>query len=68
METLQIGTITLASQWHSYYRGGGSNQFVVPDPGTGSPDPRDFVLRTVNNLLGWCWCAVRLPSATSPTP
>jgi hypothetical protein len=43
--------ILLAGQWHSYYRGGGSNEFVVPDPGTGGPDPRDFVLRTVNNLL-----------------
>ena len=43
--------ILLAGQWHSYYRGGGPNEFVVPDPGTGGPDPRDFVLRTVNNLL-----------------
>lgn len=41
----------LAGQWHSYYRGGGANEYVVPDPGTGGPDPRDFVLRTVNNVL-----------------
>jgi hypothetical protein len=41
----------LAGQWHSYRRGGNAGEFVVPDPGTGGPDPRDFVLRGVNNLL-----------------
>ena len=41
----------LAGQWEIFERGGNANQFVVPDPGTGGPDPRDFVLRGVNNLL-----------------
>jgi hypothetical protein len=43
--------IKLAGQWETFRRGGNATEFVVPDPGTGGPDPRDFVLRGVNNLL-----------------
>jgi hypothetical protein len=49
-QTEQV-SFKLAGQWHSYRRGGNAGEFAVPDPGTGGPDPRDFVLRGVNNLL-----------------
>ncbi|MGI4866117.1 MAG: SprB repeat-containing protein [Janthinobacterium lividum] len=41
----------LAGQWEVFQRGGNSNQFSVPDPDPSATDPRDFVLRGVNNLL-----------------
>lgn len=40
----------LGGQWETYRRGGGSTDFVVPDPNDLTP-PRSFVLEGVKNLL-----------------